>query len=198
MELRYSFEEAGTSALELTDCPGDDNDDTAMAYLSELLAWHAEDPIDEQELLRNDRACARWQGNRNIFVDFPELAAILHGVPASKPYRCKSPTAAPSSVNHFPPITTSSPSSAPTLKSGANPDSAPNAALRGCTDLVPGDVQVIAFNSDNPDAITLVALENLPSDLDLYITDNAWTGSSFQSNEGILKVNNVEWWPILF
>lgn len=47
-----------------------------MGMLSVLLQWHAEDPVDSQELLRNDQVFA-FQGNRNPFVDHPEWVDCL-------------------------------------------------------------------------------------------------------------------------
>ena len=59
-----------------------------MGLLSELLAWHAADPVDAREEARND-AVASHQGNRNPFIDHPEWVACLFagacsggGVPA--------------------------------------------------------------------------------------------------------------------
>jgi endonuclease I len=43
-----------------------------MGRLSTLLAWHAADPVDAAEQLRNDRIYALYQTNRNPFVDHPE------------------------------------------------------------------------------------------------------------------------------
>jgi endonuclease I len=105
MEKRYSFEdEAQTETLELTDCPDPEGGANQMAYLSDLLRWHDDDPPDDDERKRNERVCARWQGNRNPFVDYPQLVASLYGPPADKPYKCggvedgedaSSPTVAP-------------------------------------------------------------------------------------------------------
>ncbi len=47
-----------------------------MGVLSTLLAWHAADPPDEQERLRNE-VIFSFQGNRNPFIDRPEFAACL-------------------------------------------------------------------------------------------------------------------------
>ena len=47
-----------------------------MGLLSELLAWHAQDSVDAQELQRNDWVY-NFQGNRNPFVDHPEWVDCL-------------------------------------------------------------------------------------------------------------------------
>lgn len=38
--------------------------------LNELYTWHVQDPVDAQEILRNDRI-EQVQGNRNPYVDYP-------------------------------------------------------------------------------------------------------------------------------
>lgn len=43
-----------------------------------LLEWCAEDPVDTWEMGRNE-VVASMQGNRNVFVDYPELAWLLFG-----------------------------------------------------------------------------------------------------------------------
>lgn len=47
-----------------------------MGLLSTLLAWHAADPPDAQEQLRND-VIFSYQQNRNPFIDHPEWACVL-------------------------------------------------------------------------------------------------------------------------
>lgn len=59
----------------------------------------------------------------------------------------------------------------------------------GCLQLQPGAVQAISVSADNPDTIAFVALEPLPPGMRLFVTDNAWTGSILQSNEGSLVVS---------
>lgn len=51
--------------------------------LETLLQWCKDDPVDTWEMGRND-ATERIQGNRNVFVDYPELAWLAFGqnVPA--------------------------------------------------------------------------------------------------------------------
>jgi endonuclease I len=169
MEHRY-FGDNGDPNLELTDCPTpDESDSTKLAYLSQLLQWHIEDPVDEAEATRNQRACERWQGNRNIFVDFPDLVNKIYGAPqfpiGSNGYQCSN-------------------SGGSTLP----PTYLPSDSMNNCTNLKAGAVQVIGIHSDSPDEVALVALEDLPGGMELFLTDNAWTGSGFRGYEGTAKV----------
>ncbi len=43
-----------------------------------LMKWHRQDPVSEKELKRND-AIEETQGNRNPFIDYPELAEYIWG-----------------------------------------------------------------------------------------------------------------------
>lgn len=54
-----------------------------MKDLSTLLEWMEEDPVDTWEMGRND-AVQSITGNRNVFVDYPELAWLLFGKSAPK------------------------------------------------------------------------------------------------------------------
>lgn len=47
-----------------------------MGLLSVLLQWHAEDPVDDRERVRNDVVFAA-QGNRNPFIDHPAWVACV-------------------------------------------------------------------------------------------------------------------------
>ena len=55
------------------------NSTAGMGYLSRLLQWHIDDPPDETEKQRNEEVCTEWQGNRNPFIDYPQLASLYHG-----------------------------------------------------------------------------------------------------------------------
>ena len=43
-----------------------------------LLQWHLEDPVDTWEMGRND-VVEEIQGNRNVFIDYPEYAWLIFG-----------------------------------------------------------------------------------------------------------------------
>jgi hypothetical protein len=57
-----------------------------------------------------------------------------------------------------------------------------------CQDLSTGDIQLIGIHSDSPDEIALVALEDIPSGLEIFLTDDGWIGSGFRETEGTAKV----------
>lgn len=58
--------------------------------LDMLLDWHANDPVSQKEIDRNDNALT-FQGNRNPFVDHPEYVNAIWGT-------CSTPTSAPTSL----------------------------------------------------------------------------------------------------
>ncbi|MBP5401260.1 MAG: endonuclease [Bacteroidales bacterium] len=47
--------------------------------LEMLLTWHRLDPVSAKERNRNEGIYRNWQGNRNPFIDFPELADLIWG-----------------------------------------------------------------------------------------------------------------------
>ena len=51
---------------------------TTFAVMSTLLDWHFQDTVDAFELRRN-HVIDSMQGNRNPFIDHPELVHYLHG-----------------------------------------------------------------------------------------------------------------------
>jgi len=104
MDLRYDGDDPGTVNLVVSDCPEDVPDGAGMGYLSQLLQWHLDDPPDEGERSRNEEICANWQGNRNPFVDYPELATTYFGAPSPLPqngagYSCSGGPTTPPPTN---------------------------------------------------------------------------------------------------
>jgi endonuclease G, mitochondrial len=53
---------------------GDHNRETQKGDLKQLLEWHEQYPVTDYERHRND-TIEEVQGNRNPFIDFPELAS---------------------------------------------------------------------------------------------------------------------------
>lgn len=67
------------------------------------------------------------------------------------------------------------------------------ALLAGSTHaaLVAGDVQIIGYESDNPDGWDFVTWVDLAAGEELYFTDNGWFAiGGFRTNEGVLKWTN--------
>jgi len=50
-----------------------------MGVMTDLLAWHHADPVDEFEIHRNNLLYTNFTNNRNPFIDFPEWADFIWG-----------------------------------------------------------------------------------------------------------------------
>ncbi|MEG1766157.1 MAG: endonuclease [Muribaculaceae bacterium] len=50
-----------------------------------LLKWHRQDPVSQKELTRTEKVFA-IQGNRNPFIDYPELVEYIWGRNTDKPF----------------------------------------------------------------------------------------------------------------
>lgn len=88
MDVRYEGGVHGVTGvaepdLILTDNPalisgtGSNASVAYMGLLSTILQWHAEDPPSDRDRRRNDVVYS-YQGNRNPFVDRPELAGCIY------------------------------------------------------------------------------------------------------------------------
>ena len=109
--------------------PAMDSDDSAndgqavIESLDTLLNWMVEDPVDTWEMSRNDLT-QDIQGNRNVFIDHPELAWKLFGktVPSNFVYPSKNgsttPSTSPSPSPSTQPSTSPSPSPSPSPSTG--------------------------------------------------------------------------------
>ena len=75
MAVRYEGDD-GYPDLELNDLVN--NSGPYMGRISVLIEWHLQDPPDEFEMNRND-VIFSFQGNRNPFIDYPELVELIWG-----------------------------------------------------------------------------------------------------------------------
>ena len=75
MDVRYDGVD-GEADLRLV--PGPPDGEGTLGHLCRLLSWHIADPLERDEIARHDRIVAE-QGNRNPFVDRPDIAAKLFG-----------------------------------------------------------------------------------------------------------------------
>lgn len=76
MAVRYQGDD-GYADLEIDEIVGDGA--PTIGVLSVLLQWHLDDPVDSFEENRNNVIYDDYQGNRNPFIDHPELVALIWG-----------------------------------------------------------------------------------------------------------------------
>ena len=65
-----------------------------LGILTDLLAWHHADPVDEYEIKRNNLLYTNFTNNRNPFIDFPEWVDFIWGTAnySGKTYKSYSST----------------------------------------------------------------------------------------------------------
>lgn len=61
------------------------------AFQNLLLTWHRNDPVSDREQTRNNRI-ETYQGNRNPYVDNPDLIEYIWGNKKRQTYSCGTPT----------------------------------------------------------------------------------------------------------
>lgn len=84
MAVRYEGEN-GEPDLELVDYIVDASDKSPVhGRLSDLLQWHEEDPVDDEERRRNDVVYS-YQENRNPFIDNPQYVMAIWGDDTTEP-----------------------------------------------------------------------------------------------------------------
>jgi hypothetical protein len=52
------------------------------------------------------------------------------------------------------------------------------------TQLQPGDIAILGYQTDNPDEFSFLALKEISSGTQISFTDNGWNGSALTTNEG--------------
>jgi endonuclease I len=170
MDVRYGSSDRLSPDFKLTDCPRVPYVD--MGYLSQMLQWHFDNPPTAEEIERNNKVCTNWQGNRNPFVDYPELASVLYYEPFPLPVIGERTTyEACDKIPSLPPTPT------------------PNICD---TEMFPSDIYIWLVNSIDPDTVAMYTFSELPEGLELYMTDNPWNGTEFVEDlpdvDGTLKV----------
>ena len=125
--------------------------------LATLLQWMKDDPVDTWEMSRNDQ-CENVQGNRNVFIDYPEYAWLLFDQTPPAEYQTPSgkaasaspkptatstatpaPTATPTATPKPTATPTPKPTATPTPKPTATPTPKPTATLAPVTPPASGD-----------------------------------------------------------
>jgi hypothetical protein len=54
------------------------SDSYVIGDLTSLLEWHCTHKVSREGKCRNKKV-QKWQGNRNPFIDFPELVEMIYG-----------------------------------------------------------------------------------------------------------------------
>jgi len=84
MAVRYEGEN-GEPDLEIVDYILDQSDKSPIhGRLTDLLRWHEEDPVDDEERRRND-VIYSYQENRNPFIDNPHYVGSIWGDDTTEP-----------------------------------------------------------------------------------------------------------------
>ncbi|MDR2821958.1 MAG: endonuclease, partial [Acholeplasmatales bacterium] len=78
MDVRYEGNDNYDNLTLSENAPSSSPYNGQIGRLSTLLRWNIEDPVSEQEISRNNRVYD-LQGNRNPFIDHPELANKIFG-----------------------------------------------------------------------------------------------------------------------
>lgn len=78
MAVRYDGSDPDTTQLLIKECSTFSTcGDNTFGRLSTLIKWHEDDPVDDNERNRVNQICQNYQGNRNPFVDYPQLVQML-------------------------------------------------------------------------------------------------------------------------
>ncbi|MFY0653808.1 MAG: endonuclease [Cyclobacteriaceae bacterium] len=74
MDVRYESSNLDLSLVDSESFSGDPE----IGVLFTLLRWHQQDPVDDKEIARHEKAY-HYQGNRNPFIDHPEWVESIWG-----------------------------------------------------------------------------------------------------------------------
>lgn len=163
MVVRYDGSEADTEDLRLGGSCGACSHAGVLGDYEWLRRWHDDDPVSDAERARNGRICDDYQGNRNPFVDAPELVARLFDaadVAADRVALCGAPCVDPGDDD-----------------GAASTDAAP---------LAPGAALVVGADAA-ADAFAIVLLVDVDA-VALRVTDSGWSAATgaLRDTEGTL------------
>merc|ERR1711871_1343967 len=131
-----------------------------MGVFQDLLAWHVADPPDLVEIERTESVCRNYQGNRNPFIDQPDLVLQVWGnisressqSDAERRNRCRQLQPCPSgSSGGGRPGSGGGASNTPSMP----PISGPFPAVSK------GAIALVGYRASSPDAFAFVVLEPL-------------------------------------
>jgi endonuclease I len=196
MDLRYDGDDDPDGVdLQLSNCPAKPTDTVKigkLGLLDELLRWHRDDPVDTKERVRTETICEDYQGNRNIFIDYPDLVTEIYGEPPPDyiVYNCDGTDPSPTPVDPTPDNPTPDPTKAPTAPVTVvtySPTPAPKNPADKCASVKKGDVVITAVSSDQPDQVLMLVLDDIEPGVVLKFTDSAYSRSNgLSTNEGVV------------
>lgn len=180
------YENIPTNQLPPLDSDDDENNGKkVIESLETLLKWNGEDPVDTWEMSRNDKI-EDIQGNRNVFIDYPEYAWLLFG--QDVPNNIQTPTSNGGAVANTPTPTPSSgtttptPSPTPTPTTGSTPTPTPisgsvgdYALVTNLNDFSTGDYIIYGVNGNYKGAMDNVCTSSRMGRADVSVTNNVIT-----------------------
>ncbi|HRV72671.1 MAG TPA: endonuclease, partial [Eubacteriales bacterium] len=150
-----------------------------------LLDWMELDPVDDWEMQRND-IVQSIQGNRNVFIDYPEYAWLIFG--QSVPSNLVSPSSGGSSSATATPTTTSGATATPTATSGSGTGTTYN-LVTSASSLSAGDTVVIVGVRSAGTVWALGTTQNSNNRAAVQLTDYSSMQSTIEiSNDSVAKL----------
>ena len=153
----------------------DDSQNTggrAIESLSTLLQWMQKDPVDTWEMSRNDQI-ENVQGNRNVFIDYPELAYLMFNWPiptmttpsgiaaGTAPTTPTEPTTAPTEPTTAPTTPTAAPTEPTTAPTEPTEATEPRGDEYALTTTVKDGDEIVIFNPASGKAMSEDAVSNV-------------------------------------
>jgi hypothetical protein len=92
------------------------------------------------------------------------------------------------SLSFFFTITKSS-AQQPTEAPSSSSSSSSSSLLNECDNITLGEITFLLVSASDPfDEVSFFGFEDLPGNVNLYLTDNAWNGNTFEQTEGVMQL----------